>query len=119
MSDAVTPTVIPESEVDISAMRAQGAGGQNVNKVSSAIHLRFDIPKSSLADDHKARLLALPGTIDVPRPQGHRPLTGPLRDVRKDELGHDLQQPVRADGTRRVVFADQAPRRAVAVHRPP
>jgi hypothetical protein len=54
MSDAVTPTVIPESEVDISAMRAQGAGGQNVNKVSSAIHLRFDIPKSSLADDHKA-----------------------------------------------------------------
>lgn len=60
MSDAVTPTVIPESEVDISAMRAQGAGGQNVNKVSSAIHLRFDIPKSSLADDHKARLLALP-----------------------------------------------------------
>ena len=60
MSDAVTPTVIPESEVDISAMRAQGAGGQNVNKVSSAIHLRFDIPKSSLSDDHKARLLALP-----------------------------------------------------------
>lgn len=60
MSDAVTPTVIPESEVDISAMRAQGAGGQNVNKLSSAIHLRFDIPKSSLADDHKARLLALP-----------------------------------------------------------
>ncbi len=60
MSDAVTPTVIPESEVDISAMRAQGAGGQNVNKVSSAIHLRIDIPKSSLADDHKARLLALP-----------------------------------------------------------
>ena len=54
------PTVIPESEVDITAMRAQGAGGQNVNKVSSAIHLRFDIRKSSLAEDHKARLLALP-----------------------------------------------------------
>ncbi len=52
-------TVIPESEVDITAMRAQGAGGQNVNKVSSAIHLRFDIPKSSLAPDHKERLLAL------------------------------------------------------------
>ena len=50
---------ISESEVEISAIRAQGAGGQNVNKVSSAIHLRFDIPASSLPDDVKARLLAL------------------------------------------------------------
>ncbi|RZI65804.1 MAG: aminoacyl-tRNA hydrolase [Variovorax sp.] len=53
------PTVIPESEVEVTAMRSQGAGGQNVNKVSSAIHLRFDICKSSLPDDHKERLLAL------------------------------------------------------------
>ncbi len=50
---------IRESEVEISAIRAQGAGGQNVNKVSSAIHLRFDIAASSLSDDVKARLLAL------------------------------------------------------------
>lgn len=50
---------INESEVTITAIRAQGAGGQNVNKVSSAIHLRFDIGASSLPDDVKERLLAL------------------------------------------------------------
>ena len=50
--------VKPE-EVHLSAIRAQGAGGQNVNKVSSAIHLRYDIAASSLPDDVKARLLAL------------------------------------------------------------
>jgi ribosome-associated protein len=51
-------TLRPE-EVELSAVRAQGAGGQNVNKVSSAIHLRFDIRASSLPDLVKARLLAL------------------------------------------------------------
>jgi ribosome-associated protein len=50
---------ISESEVAITAIRAQGAGGQNVNKVSSAIHLRFDIVASTLPDDVKERLLAL------------------------------------------------------------
>ncbi|MEY4653967.1 MAG: hypothetical protein RI884_2548 [Pseudomonadota bacterium] len=53
------PTPIEASEVEVTAVRAQGAGGQNVNKVSSAVHLRFDISRSSLPDDHKARLLAL------------------------------------------------------------
>ena len=50
---------IPAREIDISAIRAQGAGGQNVNKVSSAIHLRFDIGASSIPDFYKERLLKL------------------------------------------------------------
>ena len=50
---------IDEREVEFNAIRAQGAGGQNVNKVSSAVHLRFDIPASSLPDEIKARLLEL------------------------------------------------------------
>ncbi len=54
-----TPITIAENEVEVTAIRAQGAGGQNVNKVSSAIHLRFDIVGSSLEDGVKERLLAL------------------------------------------------------------
>ncbi|WP_119354987.1 alternative ribosome rescue aminoacyl-tRNA hydrolase ArfB [Azohydromonas sediminis] len=74
------PPRIDEREVDFTAVRAQGAGGQNVNKASNAAHLRFDIRASSLPDDIKARLLALPDHritedgIVVIKAQDHRSL---------------------------------------------
>jgi ribosome-associated protein len=56
ISEQVT---IPSSEIDISAVRSSGAGGQNVNKVATGIHLRFDIQASSLPDSYKEKLLKL------------------------------------------------------------
>ena len=57
-SEIIKDVQIPEGEIEFHAIRAQGKGGQNVNKVSSAIHLRFDIGASSLPEDIKSKLIA-------------------------------------------------------------
>jgi ribosome-associated protein len=84
---------IAENEVEISAIRAQGAGGQNVNKVASAIHLRFDIRASSLPEAVKERLLALrdqrisaDGVVII-KAQTHR-----SQDRNREEAMRRLQQ---------------------------
>lgn len=88
---------IPAREIEISAIRAQGAGGQNVNKVSSAIHLRFDIGSSSLPESYKERLLRLHDQritkegVVVIKAQQHR-----SREKNREEALKRLQQLIRS-----------------------
>ena len=94
--NATVQFTVPEAEVEITAVRSAGAGGQNVNKVSSAIHLRFDVAASSLPDWLKARLLERRDSritrdgVVVIKAQQHR-----SQDMNRDEALRRLQALVR------------------------
>ncbi|UGA37432.1 aminoacyl-tRNA hydrolase [Chromobacterium haemolyticum] len=98
---------ISEREVEFSAMRAQGAGGQNVNKVSSAVHLRFDVRASSLPEWLRERLLALPDQ----RLNKEGVLVIKAQQHRTQELNRaDALQRLQAWGRRRQPHSQGAPR---------
>ena len=107
--------LVDEREVDMSAIRAQGAGGQNVNKVSSAIHLRFDITASSLPDEIKARLLVLSDsrlTLDgvlVLKAQQHRTQEMNRADalMRLQEVIDGVSRPPKPRGATKPTFGSK------------
>ena len=103
---------IPEAEIEISAMRAQGTGGQNVNKTSSAVHLRFDVAASSLPEFYKQQLLKLrdhrltgDGVIVI-KAQQHR-----SQQMNRDEALQRLAQLIRSAGIVRATRKPTKPTR--------
>lgn len=106
---------IPDAEIDIRAIRAQGSGGQNINKVSNAVHLRFDIHASSLPPDIKQRLLALgdhhisgEGVVVI-KAQSHRSLEQNRQDA-LERLHHLIRRALVVRAVRRATRPTRASR---------